>query len=334
MNNTPAISVIVPVYNVEKYLPRCIESILNQTFTDFELLLVDDGSPDCCGKICDEYATKDNRIRVFHKTNEGVSSARNVGLNKAKGKWISFIDSDDWVDENLLDSLFNSAVNNPSDLVISGYIRVSSKCKKIMMYEKKTLKTNQISLDLIESELNKSVKFRMPWGRLFKKDIITSNGIIFNENLSLGEDFLFNLQYIMHISSVSIINETSYFYRETVCSLTKKFYPIEIRIYSCNVFKDILEKLALKYSNEKIFNYLFSKQLENILRYSYRFPIIKKDRLKSLNYYFENINEKLQQNISFPYSIVYSLRKTNLRYIDHLLMFIFYLVRIVRKFYK
>ena len=93
---TPKISVIVPVYNVEKYLPRCIDSILSQTFTDFELLLIDDGSPDNCGKICDEYAAKDSRVRVFHKPNGGVSSARNLGLDNARGEWIAFIDSDDF----------------------------------------------------------------------------------------------------------------------------------------------------------------------------------------------------------------------------------------------
>lgn len=105
--NIPQISVIVPVYNVEKYLSRCIESILSQTFTDFELLLIDDGSTDRSGEICDEYAKKDTRIRVFHTKNRGVSAARNLGLDNAKGEWISFVDSDDWVENDYLKSLFN-----------------------------------------------------------------------------------------------------------------------------------------------------------------------------------------------------------------------------------
>ena len=102
MNNLPEISVIVPVYKVEEYLPQCIDSILAQTFTDFELLLVDDGSPDRCGEICEEYAGKDTRIRVFHQQNSGVSAARNIGLQHAKGTYIVFVDSDDWVSTDYL----------------------------------------------------------------------------------------------------------------------------------------------------------------------------------------------------------------------------------------
>ena len=101
------ISVIVPVYNVEKYLNKCIDSIINQTYKNLEIILVDDGSQDSSGKICDEYTKKDNRIKVIHKENGGVSSARNIGLNNATGEWIAFIDADDWVDEEYLQTLFN-----------------------------------------------------------------------------------------------------------------------------------------------------------------------------------------------------------------------------------
>ena len=103
--NNPKISVIAPVYNVEKYLPRCIDSILAQTFTDFELLLIDDGSKDHSREICDEYAKKDSRIRVFHKENGGVSSARNLGLDNVKGEWITFVDSDDYLKMEFLSNL-------------------------------------------------------------------------------------------------------------------------------------------------------------------------------------------------------------------------------------
>ena len=114
----PKISVIVPVYNTEQYLHRCIDSILAQTYTDFELLLIDDGSKDNSGKICNEYAAKDSRVRVFHKENGGVSSARNIGLDNAKGGWISFVDSDDWISTEYLENLFN-AVDNTVDLVVA-----------------------------------------------------------------------------------------------------------------------------------------------------------------------------------------------------------------------
>ena len=115
----PKISVIVPVYNTEKYLDRCIQSILAQTYTDFELLLVDDGSTDSSGAICDKYAEQDSRVRVFHKENGGVSSARNQGLDNAKGEWITFVDSDDWVDREFFNILSKSS---KPDILISYYV--------------------------------------------------------------------------------------------------------------------------------------------------------------------------------------------------------------------
>ena len=116
------ISVIVPVYNTAQFLPRCIESILSQSFTDFELLLIDDGSTDGSGKICDAYAEKDNRIRVFHKENGGVSSARNLGLDNARGEWVTFVDSDDYVSPVILEKCLESV--NGYDMVVFNYQNV------------------------------------------------------------------------------------------------------------------------------------------------------------------------------------------------------------------
>lgn len=117
------LSIVVPIYNVEKYLTRCIESILNQTFTDFELILVDDGSPDNCGKMCDEYAKKDSRIRVLHKKNGGLSDARNHGIDIAKADYISFVDSDDYLSPDMYTILYNNLIENDADISTCGYYR-------------------------------------------------------------------------------------------------------------------------------------------------------------------------------------------------------------------
>lgn len=114
------ISVIVPVYKVEKYLRRSIESVLNQTYTDLEIVLVDDGSPDQCGMICDEYAQKDSRIRVIHKENGGLSSARNAGIKIAKGEYITFLDSDDYIENDAYETLINVAANTDADVIEGG----------------------------------------------------------------------------------------------------------------------------------------------------------------------------------------------------------------------
>ena len=118
MNQCPKISIIVPIYKTEQYLQRCIDSILAQTFTNFELLLIEDGSPDNSGKICDKYALKDSRIKVYHKENGGVSSARNLGLDHATGEWITFCDSDDWVNKDWLELFI---LNSNTDMVIQSY---------------------------------------------------------------------------------------------------------------------------------------------------------------------------------------------------------------------
>ena len=123
MTSTPVVSIIVPVYNAEKFLRRCIDSILAQTYTDFELLLIDDGSKDSSGSICDKYAAKDERIRVFHKENGGVSSARNLGLDHAQGEWVTFVDADDYIEENFLKSFEG---NLDADLVVGNAVLINN----------------------------------------------------------------------------------------------------------------------------------------------------------------------------------------------------------------
>jgi len=126
----PSVSVIVPVYQVEEYLSKCVDSILNQTFGDFELILVDDGSPDRCGEICDRYKAVDGRIRVIHQLNQGVSAARNNGVKEAKGEYIAFIDSDDWVDKNYLSVLYEMCVRGNAQISICTYINTNSRTSK------------------------------------------------------------------------------------------------------------------------------------------------------------------------------------------------------------
>ena len=181
-NNTkPKISVIVPVYNVEKYLRRCVDCILAQTFTDFEVLLIDDGSTDGSGRICDEYAKKDHRVRVFHKENGGVSSARNLGLDNAQGEWVTFIDADDYLIGNILvhgDSLLLE--NTDVDIIELPYNRGTQNylCKK------KTI----IGSHAVNKHFTNSFKNEL-WAYIFRKEVI---GLFrFPLDLKIGEDVWF-----------------------------------------------------------------------------------------------------------------------------------------------
>jgi len=220
----PKISVIVPIYKAEKYLVHCINSILAQTFTDFELLLIDDGSPDNSGKICDEYAKKDFRVKVFHVINRGVSSARNIGLDNAKGIWIFFIDSDDWIGEDYLNDLLSKSED--SQCVFSGYTEfISNGCyieNSIKLKDKIDIYTESFN------QLDNLSLFNYCWGKLYRRDIIELKQLRFSLDYSYGEDKLFVLQYILQIDYVSISESISYIYRITANGLSKKMYHYNV----------------------------------------------------------------------------------------------------------
>lgn len=213
--SNPKISIIVPVYNAEKYLNRCIDSILSQTFKDFEVLLVDDGSKDKSGAICDEYAKKDNRVRVFHKENGGVSSARNVGLDEANGKYISFVDSDDWVVPAYFAELL-SLYHGDIDLVECSYIYYGN--------EQILFKTEFVESDS-EHYLEKLFQNRrfyegFLWVKLFKATLI--NNLRFESKLAFNEDRVFIAQYMLKCRKVVATQKCLYYYDNTHANAMSK----------------------------------------------------------------------------------------------------------------
>lgn len=211
MDNQPKISVIVPVYNVEKYLRRCIDSILEQTFTDFEVLLIDDGSTDTSGNICDEYAEKDERVRVFHKKNGGVSSARNIGLDNARGEWICFADSDDYVGKNWLKKFSN---NFAFDIVIQSFYATNWFGNQSEIFIEMPFLKGFTPDDFRElyMQLYKKWNIGFIWCRAFKRSIIVQHSIRFNINYSLREDELFIFQYMKYIHNFSSCSNGCYHY--------------------------------------------------------------------------------------------------------------------------
>lgn len=195
--NNQKVSVIVPVYNVEKLLQRCFDSILAQTFTDFELLLIDDGSKDKSGEICDGYAAKDSRIRVFHKQNEGVSTARNLGIDKAQGEWIYFVDSDDIVLPSALGT-FGSLIYSESELVMAGFY--TSDENNTVREQRKMVSQCELSVIQALREMYAPTDFCYQgylWCKLFKRKVILQNNLRFEETISFNEDRLFIVEYFM-----------------------------------------------------------------------------------------------------------------------------------------
>lgn len=225
--NEPKVSIIVPVYKVEQYIEKCIQSILGQSYRNFELILIDDGSPDSSGSICDRYAAEDSRVRVVHKQNEGVSVARNTGLDIATGDYITFIDSDDYVSEYYLKHLLTAIVSGNVDLVVEGYMRVYADRADILTYPQIKCVPQQYSLLFSECGLQKNCS---PWGKLFRRSVIVAHGLRFTPKVHLGEDIIFVLNYISYTKGIAVINETDYYYVQREGSLAKRLNSVDSEI--------------------------------------------------------------------------------------------------------
>ena len=206
------ISIVIPVYNTEPYLPACLDSILSQGFTDFEVLLVDDGSKDGSGAVCDGYAAKDNRIRVLHKENGGVSSARNLALEQARGEWICFIDSDDRLVPDGLQVLAGG-VSDQVDLVMADFIETPLPLKETepVPGERKTIGRNEAMVSMFN---NTDRKFEgYIFAKLFRRDVIVRNRIAFDPAISIKEDTLFVVTYLCKSDKpVSVCSAPVYYY--------------------------------------------------------------------------------------------------------------------------
>ena len=206
--NNPKISVIVPVYKAESCLHRCVDSILAQTFSDFEVLLIDDGSPDKSGEICDEYALKDSRVRVFHKENGGVSSARNLGLDNAKGEWITFCDSDDMFEKDSLFEYLKAAKISGAQIIRGGYrtIYSNNEIRLCQINESKLIVSKDEMLLFMES----SRYYGFLWNSLYHKSIIEN--IRFENIITWCEDHLFSLIAYNNCKSIYYIPDIVYNY--------------------------------------------------------------------------------------------------------------------------
>lgn len=210
---TKTLSIIVPVYNVEKYLHRCLDSIRAQTFTEWECILVDDGSSDASGTICDEYAAKDTRFRVIHQGNAGPGAARNAGLDAAQGEWIGFVDSDDWIDCDTYRKALETAREKDSDLV---------QWELVMEYPEKSV-PNRCHPSGFFDDASSGIYWRsVVYASIFKRKIIQEHRIAFPVDSFLSEDALFNCQYYLHSERCYYFGECLYHFRQNPSSLTHR----------------------------------------------------------------------------------------------------------------
>lgn len=242
MEQKPLISIVVPVYNSELYLKQSIESIVNQTYKKLEIILVDDGSTDSSSSICDQFSIKDKRIKVIHKENGGVSSARNIGMDVASGEWICFVDSDDTVENKFIETMV-SKWNEPNiDLIITSI-------KDIYSHKETSRNIKQQLSGVFFDDYYKLINFlRGPVAKLYKLDIIKKHRVRFPEKISRGEDQIFNFKFYQYVSKYLFINKCLYnYYHRDILSLSNS--------YTNKNYQDNLTKLKL----EKEF--LYSKNI-------------------------------------------------------------------------
>lgn len=225
----PKVSVIVPVYKAEKYLRQCVESILAQTFTDWECVLVDDGSPDSSGEICDKYAACDARIRVIHQENGGVSSARNVALERIAGEWLTFVDSDDCLYPNALQRWVEVAEQNNLDLI---------QCHFNREYKEGQVEGEASDVLSAAQYADSENYLTCVWGTLFKSFIVKEHSLRFDEKVRLGEDQIFLLSYMQHCKRIQRIGDVLYFYRDNEQSAVNNPKP-EYEMTSVRAFKEL-----------------------------------------------------------------------------------------------
>ncbi|MFW5787671.1 MAG: glycosyltransferase family 2 protein [Halanaerobiales bacterium] len=228
------ISVIVPVYKVEDYLQQCIDSLRNQTYENLEIILVDDGSPDKCGEICDHYAEVDDRVKVIHKENGGVSRARNAGLEIAEGEYISFLDSDDWVEPDYINILYKLLKNHNVDISICNYVKTDGDDVSLVKSKGDTYIYSGIeALNGLYGE--DMIQMNVCWGKLFKKSLFLYNkfpdGKIFEDIL-----IMHNLYY--DSEKIIVTTQELVYYRQREKSFTKKRHTIKMKLDMLEAFKE------------------------------------------------------------------------------------------------
>lgn len=264
MNETPLVSIIVPVYNAAPLLARCIDSIRFQAYQNLEILLINDGSTDASQKICEMYARVDDRIRVIARDNSGVSATRNHAIARAQGKYLQFVDSDDWLDENATRLLVERAESTEADLVIAHYCRVDGDKQTVCGFigQRGPISKRMFAEHLMDEPA--SFYYGVMWNKLYRREIVQAHDIRCNEELHWCEDFLFNLEYIRYCESFAAVQTPLYYYIKNAKGLTAHvarapISTMQTRQMLFEYYKELYQDLGLYEQNKfQIHKYLIA----------------------------------------------------------------------------
>ncbi len=309
------VSIIVPIYNAEKCIRRCIESIINQEYTDFELILCNDGSKDSSGAICDEYAAKDSRIKVLHKENSGVSHTRNQGIKMACGTYIQFLDADDWITVDATKLLVRAMKENDCDMVISDFYRVIGErlSHKGDIDEEGVISREKYAKHMMENPAD--FYYGVLWNKLYKREIIEEYELQMDENVSWCEDFLFNMEYLLHTEKIAVLPVPIYYYVKTEGSLASQGMSISKTIkmkisvfeYYNDFYKHVYEEEDYEKRRLGVYRFLVDTATDGFVAPSFLPGIKKLGKERSVTY------ENMPNNI---FSVHYHQRKLLEQYLE------------------
>ena len=253
------ISCIVPIYNSEETLNRCVDSIIMQDYKDWECILIDDGSTDATGLIIDEYVDRDERIKCIHKKNGGVSSARNAGLALAKGEWIVFVDSDDWLKNDHFSTMLSEA-NDGVDLIITGFKTIGIGGIHDTKYKQRTCLEKNLFYRYIKTDM--FVGCYVLWNRMFRRCVISDNSISFNEKLELSEDRLFICHFFCYLNGITTIDKITYVHDVRAGSLSSRMPNIDMQLERYRCMVDVVKRIRDCYGLKKRDNFLMDYNLQ------------------------------------------------------------------------
>lgn len=326
------ISVIVPIYNVEKQLKRCINSIINQTYKNIQILLIDDGSKDSSGKICDDFSKYDTRIVVLHQDNAGVSATRNKGIELAEGKYICFIDSDDYIEENYIEELYHLMRDEKIDLGICDLnYKYTNKEDCQSTVGKKTINLKNVSEEIF-LELNEKYLLYGPYNKIFKSSIIKKQKIRFIKEMSYGEDLIFNLRYLQYVKIIKTTNQTRYNYiADTDNSLANKYRADRFKtgkiifeeLYKFFEINGMLSEKSKKYLYGRVFDDAYNNICESVKNQSC------KESLKEIKKIL--FDQKIKESYTYIDSGKYSVNLIKLMYYKKIVIIYIYIKLALKK---
>lgn len=303
-------SIVVPVYKAEKYVSACIESIVNQTYNNLEIILVDDGSPDNCPAICDEWAAKDSRIKVIHKKNEGSVAARKTGFSAATGDYVGFADCDDWIDKDMYQKIYDSLKKYNSDCVITQFYFAFAdrNLKSDYLLDKAFYSREDIEKSIFPNMVFKGQYYRFGifpncWSKVFKREIIEKHIYDVDNKIRMGDDAAFVFPCLMECSSISFIDEPLYYYRQNPESMTATYDTTLPETYYLP-YKAVLDK------SERL-GVDLSKQLPYYLLYMVNFTV-RNEMLKPNSQTVKNTKKVFKEILANPF-VIESMKNINLK---------------------